>query len=73
MKAKTLEIRDEGTFISALAIDINPSNDAQRYLMRRCGYPCDGLPNVILTCLDGRRQGHQRSLRMGRAHMARGA
>lgn len=53
MKAKALEIRDEGTFISALAVDINPVNDEQRYLMRRCGYQCDGAPNVILTRLDG--------------------
>jgi hypothetical protein len=53
MKAKALEIRDESTFIPALAVDINPDNDAQRYLMRRCGYPCDGRPNVIVTRLDG--------------------
>ena len=53
MKAKALEIRDVGTFIPALAVDINPDNDAQRYLMRRCGYPCDGQPNVIVTWLDG--------------------
>ena len=53
MTAKTLEIRDEGTFIPALAVDINPENEGQRYLMRRCGYPCDGRPNVILTRLDG--------------------
>ena len=51
MKTKTLEIRDEGTFIPALAVDINPENEAQRYLMRRCGYPCDGKPNIILTAL----------------------
>lgn len=53
MKAKALEIRDEGTFIPALAVDMNPSDDAQRYLLRRCGYSCDGLPNVIVTRLDG--------------------
>jgi len=53
MIAKTLEIRDAATFIAALAIDINPDSERQRYLMRRCGYPCDGEPNVILTRLDG--------------------
>ena len=53
MKAKALEIRDEGTFIPALAVDMNPSDDEQRYLLRRCGYACDGRPNVILTRLDG--------------------
>lgn len=53
MTAKTLEIRDEDTFIPMLAVDINPENEGQRYLMRRCGYPCDGRPNVVLTRLDG--------------------
>lgn len=58
MKAKALEIRDEGTFIAALAVDMNPSSElkeyvGQHYLLRRCGYPCDGRPNVILTRLDG--------------------
>lgn len=53
MHTKALEIRDMGTFIAALAIDINPANDSQHWLMRRCGYPCDGQPNVILTRLDG--------------------
>ena len=62
MKVKALEIRDEATFIAALAVDMNPSVgehwtpeelNAQRYLLRRCGYPCDGKPNVILTRLNG--------------------
>lgn len=53
MQAKALEIRDEGTFIPALAVNMNPTNDAQRYLLRRCGYPCDGRPNVIVTRLSG--------------------
>lgn len=53
MKAKALEIRDEGTFIPMLAVDMNPTEEAQRYLLRRCGYACDGRPNVILTRLSG--------------------
>lgn len=53
MKAKALEIRDRNTFIPMLAVDINPDNPEQRYLMRRLGYPCDGRPNVIMTRLDG--------------------
>jgi hypothetical protein len=66
MKSKALEIRDKGTFIPALAVDMNPvsvdsygsanASDAQRYLLRRCGYPCDGRPNVVLTRLDGNGQ-----------------
>lgn len=51
LEAKVLEIRDEGTFIPALAVDINPGSQEQRYLMRRVGYPCDGRPNVILMHL----------------------
>ena len=53
MKAKALEVRDKGTFIPVLAVDINPTEEAQRYLLRRCGYACDGVPNIVLTRLDG--------------------
>ena len=53
MKVKALEIRDEGTFIPALAVNMNPESEGQRYLLRRCGYACDGRPNIILTRLDG--------------------
>lgn len=60
MIAKALEVRDEGTFIAVLAVDMNvhvfgPQHDAvaQHYLLRRCGYACDGRPNIILTRLDG--------------------
>jgi hypothetical protein len=60
MQAKALELRDEGTFIPILCVDMQPSLDggsagqrAQHYLLRRCGYPCDGRPNVIMTRLDG--------------------
>lgn len=73
MKAKALELRDEGTFIALLAVDMNPgdlepyelggvtvprysdelSYEAQRYLLRRVGYPCDGRPNVLITKLSG--------------------
>ena len=53
MQSKALELRDEGTFIAILAVDMNPENDDQRYLLRRCGYPCDEKPNVIITKLSG--------------------
>jgi hypothetical protein len=49
MKVKILEIRDVGTFIAALCVDMNPDNDKQRYLLRRYGYPCDGRPNIVIT------------------------
>ncbi len=57
MQAKALEIRDEGTMICALAVDMNPQTNvghifkAQHYLLRRCGYPCDGRPNIGITHL----------------------
>lgn len=65
MQAKALEIRDDGTFIPVLAVDMNPyapngpyspnmeTLRAQQYLLRRCGYACDGRPNVIVTRLSG--------------------
>lgn len=59
MKVKTLELRDEGTFIPILCVDMNPDialtgvNEAQRYLLRRCGYACDLRPNIIMTRLSG--------------------
>jgi hypothetical protein len=57
MNVKILEIRDSNTFIPMLCIDMNPVGvasawEAQRYLLRRCGYPCDGNPNIAMTPLD---------------------
>jgi hypothetical protein len=60
MKTKLLEIRDEGTFLPVLCVDMNPgiesgallAYEAQHYLLRRVGYPCDGRPNIALTRLD---------------------
>jgi hypothetical protein len=54
MKVKLLELRDDGTFIPLLCVDMNPDvymHQAQRYLLRRCGYPCDGRPNIAITHL----------------------
>ena len=56
LDTKVLEIRDVATFIPMLGVNINPAAEddgSQRWLMRRCGYPCDGRPNIILTRLDG--------------------
>jgi hypothetical protein len=59
MKVKLLEVRDAGTFIPVLCIDMQPPRMGTadyapaRYLLRRCGYPCDGHPNIIMTRLDG--------------------
>lgn len=51
MNVKLLELRDEGTFIPLLCVDMNPEDVAQKYLLRRCGYPCDGRPNIGITHL----------------------
>jgi hypothetical protein len=62
MQIKLLELRDEGTFIPLLCVNMNPSIDncgnkamdrfkAQMYLLRRCGYPCDGKANIAITHL----------------------
>lgn len=66
MKAKALELRDSATFIPVLAVDLNadefPAEEGdmsrahQRYLLRRCGYPCDYRSNVLLTRLSGEGQ-----------------
>src|SRR5258708_5758285 len=66
MKVKILEIRDKMTFVPMLCVDMNPDwgwdsahsdrqkefSKEQRYLLRRCGYPCDGKPNISMTRLD---------------------
>lgn len=49
MQVKVLEIRDAGTYFAVLCVDMQPDNDAQRYHLRRVGYPCDGRPNIVMT------------------------
>lgn len=71
MQAKALELRDKGTFVAILCVDMNPPQYpvasmeprdkeedhaltiAQRNLLRRVGYACDGRPNIIMTRLSG--------------------
>lgn len=38
MICKTIEIRDAGTFIPALAVKLEPTNEQDRYLLGRSGY-----------------------------------
>lgn len=51
MQTKILEIRDSGTFIAVLCVDMNPIGEAEHWYLRRCGYPCDGRPNILMTNL----------------------
>ena len=58
MNVKLLELRDRATFIAILAIDLSPADppEAERYLLRRCGYACDGWPTIGLARLDANGQ-----------------
>lgn len=51
MQVKVIEIRDSMTYFALLCVNMQPDNDAQRYHMRRVGYPCDGHPNIVVTKL----------------------
>ena len=53
MQTKLIEIRDEGTMIIALCVDMNPKNEEQRRGLRCYGFPCDGRPNIMLTHANG--------------------
>lgn len=60
MQIKAFELRDRMTFIPMLGIDMNTDDGAlsesyyaQRYLLRRCGYACDGQPNILFCRMDG--------------------
>jgi hypothetical protein len=59
MQVKLLEVRDEGTCIHVVAVDMNPplvddtvsekrTKLAQRAILRRHGFPCDGRPNIAI-------------------------
>ena len=48
MEIKCLEIRDAGTFIPVICIRPVPTNEAQRYLLRRDGYTGDLTEQCII-------------------------
>lgn len=52
MQVKLLEVRDRGTFLPVFALDTAPSNEGQRYLLRRCGFAPDGK-TIIIARLNG--------------------
>jgi hypothetical protein len=56
MTAKTIEVRDRGTFIPMLAIGLDSTNEADRYLLARAGYgvtPEEQDRYVLLARIDG--------------------
>lgn len=48
MQVKALEIRDRATFIPAFAMQMQPDNEGQRYLLRRAGYSCQTDDNIVI-------------------------
>lgn len=54
MIIKVLEIRDEGTCISALAIKMTPANPIEDKYLWREGYPRDGHGVVLMKLNDQR-------------------
>ena len=52
MELKLIELRDRGTFISAVAILVNGGSVAENYLCRRAGYALNN-PLVMLGRLEG--------------------
>lgn len=51
METKIIEVRDSATFIPVLCVNMNSYDATERYFLRRCGYPLDGEPNILLTRL----------------------
>ena len=58
MRTLILELRDRATFIPIVAIDMNPSSEVQRYLLRRAGYACDNVPIIMLLRADSGGKSH---------------
>lgn len=61
MTPKLIEIRDRATFIPAIAIRLDPANEAERYLLARVGYgrePEQQRAYVLLTKADGSGPAH---------------
>lgn len=56
MKTKMIEIRDRMTFIPAMAIQLEPDDEASRYLLARAGFgtePDDQRQHVVLLRMTG--------------------
>lgn len=60
MEVKLLEIRDEATFIPAMAVRLTARDEAEMYLLRRAGFATEQIapqyhpePYIILWRLEG--------------------
>jgi len=58
MIVKLFEIRDAGTFIPALAIELAPDCGQDRYLLRRAGFSSCHRYIVLMSLLDPNRCEH---------------
>lgn len=54
MNVKTFELRDRGTFVPVLCVQLGAAPDSQdEYLIRRAGYAFPLTQYVLMTGLDG--------------------
>lgn len=49
MKTKTFEVRDRRTFIPVFAIQMQPDNEGQHYLLRCAGYSCQFEDTIVMV------------------------
>lgn len=54
METKILEIRDEGTCIPVLCIQMASTDLIQHYYLRRAGYPEDGSSIMVMFLSNGK-------------------
>ncbi len=52
MQTKMIEIRDRGTTIAALAIQMLPTDETEQIFMRHCGFPADGSSVILMSLYD---------------------
>lgn len=52
MKTKLFELRDRSTFVPVVAVQLDFTNEAERYLLRRTGYN-SAVQYVLMAGLDG--------------------
>ena len=52
MQTKMIEIRDRGTTIAALALEMRPTDSHEARFMRHCGFPADGSSVILMSLYD---------------------
>lgn len=52
MKCKIFEIRDRSTCLAVTAMQMHSTEEAEKYLLARAGFPSDGYATVVLTNLE---------------------